>query len=169
MTEDTGIWFEQWWNELPKHHFTSYNKGSKAECLKEIEKLDPNEKLRAHITWYTKELALRTAKMKSRNIKVAGWRHAVRLIRYRFYEDDLPSIVTEQAKIASTKCQCGRDTEIVNQCWDCYQKTSVEYKKHRQHLANKAVEIGTMIREGERREDWHARCKDFCINKGFRL
>ena len=166
---DTKTWFETWWKELPKHHFTSQNKGSRAECLREIEKLAPDEKLREHITWYTKELTLRTAKMKSKDIRVAGFKHACRLIKYAFWEDDLPSIATEQAKIAADKCECGHDATILNKCWKCFNKTSKAHKEHRQWLADQAVKIGTMIREGESREAWYARCKDFCINKGFRV
>ena len=113
----TKDWFEQWWRELPKHHFTSNNKGSKAECLREIEKLAPDEKLREHITWYFKELTLRTAKLKSKDIKVAGWRHAVRLVRYKCWEDDLPSIANEIEKVAAAKCQCGSDVNILDKCY----------------------------------------------------
>lgn len=96
MNKEQKSWAEKWWRDLPKHHFTSFNKGSKAECMKEIEKLNPDQKLMEHIDWYTRELTLRTARLKSAGIKVAGWKHAVRLIKYRFFEDDLVNVESEK-------------------------------------------------------------------------
>jgi len=122
MKQEVQEWFDVWWKNLPKHHFTSNNKGSRAECVKEIEKLNPDNELRNHIDWYTRELTLRTAKMKSANIKVAGWKHAVRLIRYRFFEDDLPSVASEKERVAASLCQCGNKTGWKDLCWDCYDK-----------------------------------------------
>ena len=63
MTETE--WFEKWWAGLPKHNLTSQNKGSKAECRIEIKKLKPDDKLRDHIDWYTRERTYRYAKMKN--------------------------------------------------------------------------------------------------------
>ena len=165
----TKEWFDKWWAELPKHHFTSQNKGSRAECLREIEKLAPDEKLRAHISWFTSELALRTAKMKSKDIKVAGWRHAVRLIRYRFFEDDLPSIATEQAKIESTKCECGNDATIENTCWSCRESTDPQHKAHMQYLYDTLVSQGLGVNEFPTKADWITACKERTIPRLAKL
>ena len=160
---DTETWFEQWWRELPKRHFTSQNKGSKAECRREIEKLAPDEKLREHISWYTKELALRTAKMKSKDIKVAGWRHAVRLIRYRFYEDDLPSVATQKEQIAATKCQCGNDVTITDKCWSCHESTDPQHKAHMQKLYDNLVSQGLGINKFPNKAAWIQACREKTI------
>lgn len=99
-------WFENWWRDLPKHHFTSMNKGSKRQCSDEVLKLKPNEELRQHIDWYTRELTLRTARMKSAGIRVAGWKHACRLIKNAFWEDDLPNPLAEKTAANAKEACC---------------------------------------------------------------
>ena len=170
MTSDTSAWFEQWWIELPKHHFTSHNKGSKAECLKEIEKLDPDEKLMEHITWFTRERALRTAKLKQKNIKVAGWKHAVRLVKYRFWDDDLESVATEQAKIAATQCsECENDATIQGKCWSCRESTDPQYQDHMQWLYDTLVSQGLGVNEFPDKAAWITACKERTIHRLAKL
>ena len=169
---DTETWFEQWWKDLPKHHFTSGNKGSKAKCLIEIEKLAPDEKLREHITWYTKELALRTAKLKSKDIKVAGFRHAERLIKYRFFEDDLPSVATEREKIVSDKCtgvNCNNDATITDKCWQCHESTDPQHKTHMRMLYDNLVQQGLGIKEFPDKAAWIQACREKTIPRLAKL
>ena len=158
MSADIESWFSRWWQDLPKHHFTSQNKGSRAECLKEVQKLAPDEELRDKIDWYTRELALRTAKMKSKDIKVAGFKHACRLIKYKFWDDDLPSISTERDKVAAKRCsKCDADATWQNLCWKHYDELhadkcvfSGEYMKER------FIADGNLHKESKR--DRAARC-----------
>ena len=160
-------WFDRWWQDLPKHHFTSQNKGSKAECRKEVLKLAPDEELRDKIDWYTRELTLRTAKMKSMDIKVAGWKHAVRLIRYRFFEDDLPSISTAREKVVSSKCACGADTYIVDKCWACHDLTDKAVAERKQMLKDTFIKNGLL--HDESKEERTKRCREFAVPRMARL
>jgi hypothetical protein len=169
MSSELQSWFDQWWIDLPKKHFTSQNKGNRAECWSEVQKLAPDEKLREHISWYTRELTLRTAKMKSKDIKVSGWRHAVRLIRYRFFEDDLPSISNEIEKVAATKCECGKDATIQNKCWGCHESTDPQHKTHMHWLYDTLVEQGLGIKEFPDKAAWIQACKERTIPRLAKL
>jgi len=166
-------WFEKWWFSLPKHHFTSNNKGSKAECWIEVKKLAPDQELRGKIEWYTRELTLRTTRLKQAGMKVAGWKHAVRLVKYSFWINDLPSVSDAKEKAEATKCSCGADVAIAHKCSRCYQATSQDHKDRMQSLYDELKRIGLGKGENESKADWIARCKDFAlenmggaINKG---
>ena len=162
-------WFSKWWQDLPKHHFTSQNKGSRAECLKEVQKLNPDEELRDHIDWFTRERALRCAKMKSKDIKIAGWKHAVRLIKYRFWDDDLESISTEREKVASSKCSCGADTVIVNRCGKCHDAQSADNKTRQALIRDNLKSIGMDKHGDETNQEYFARCREHTVPRLARL
>ena len=155
-------WFEKWWFSLPKHHFTSNNKGSKARCLQEVKKLNPDQELRDKIDWYTRELTLRTTRIKQEGMRVAGWKHAERLIRYTFWIDELPSVSDSREKVESSMCSCGKKTQITNQCWDCYEK---DHPRSDFNLRGEFIRLGLMHNESttERKE----RCRDWLRQKGY--
>ena len=72
--------------------------------------------------WFTREKLRQDRKLKSQGAFVAVWPHAVRLIRYKFWEDEL--LQSEQIeKLPRSKCKCGERAEIGNQCGNCFDKT----------------------------------------------
>ena len=156
-------WFETWWQTLPKELFTSQSKGSKAEAWIQLEKLQPDKELQDKIMWFTRERMLRDRKRRRQDIKIAPWKHAVRLIRHRFWEDELPDTRPDQNQAELTKCACGQPTNIGRLCWSCHDaKYPVDYSLQKAALRN----AGLTKKEGETRQEWNLRCKEYCLTKG---
>lgn len=156
-------WFEKWWKDLPKHHFTSTNKGSRAECLAEVKKLNPDKELQDKITWYTRERTLRYAKMRDSHT-LPGWKHACRLIKYRFWEDDLPNSGDSDAQRVSNACACGKPTEILDKCGECYDKTSQHYAKQKELLREGWKKTG--IPKCATAAEQAIACRDWLLKRG---
>jgi len=118
--------FESWWQSLDKRLHTSNNKGSKAEARNEWDKLKPDEDLVRRIMSYTAEKKRQDWKIIKAGGKTSPWKHAVRLIRYRFWEDELPSTMGELQKLEKSRCACGNEAKWKNLCWQCYDKAHRE-------------------------------------------
>ena len=160
-------WFEKWWMMLPKRHFTSQNKGSKREAWLELKKLGPDEALREKIMWHTTEMTRRTDKMRKMDAKVAPWKHAVRLLRYRFWDDELPAISEEREKAESRKCDCGRPVAVVDLCNACYDKTRPDpFARERRSAGERH---GTLRQSGEPKQAYNARCRAWCKSNARRV
>lgn len=119
-----GKWFIAWWNILPTELFTSRTKGSREEAWKEWKKLNPDRELCAVIGEYTKKRSAFWKQETNKGVKMSPWKHGVRLLRYRFWEDD--EIMTpKREKGALSKCMDCHENPIDHAhgiCWDCYDK-----------------------------------------------
>ena len=117
-----GKWFLAWWGILPTHLFTSKNRGSREEAWKEWKKLSPDRELCSIIGEYTKKRHKHWQDEIDRNVKMTSWKHAVRLLRYRFWEDDeILESKPKRERGGLDKCGCGNDVEHASgQCWACY-------------------------------------------------
>ena len=165
MTKELDEWFEFWWKSLPSRHFTSQNKGSKAEAKMEIGKLNPDTELREKIMWYTKERALRYAKM-GRDHKLPGWRHAVRLVRYRFWDDELPNAGDTETKRENVQfCECKAPATHLNKCERCHFGES-DKERDRMLYAN-LVGIGLAKLKSETKNEYANRCKAAIKSRGM--
>lgn len=122
MESQQGKWFLAWWGILPTDLFTSKSKGSREEAWKEWKKLNPDRDLCAKIGQYTKDRESVWREQMRGDNKMASWKHAVRLIRYRFWDDDLPA--QKRQKVSGpTSCKCGGpvDHAPAGLCWSCYE------------------------------------------------
>ena len=111
--------FEEFWNYLPKDLM---NKGSKAEARKEWEKLKPDAETCINMKKFIDVKAQVDRKRKNNQEFVPNWRHGCRLLKFRFWEDDLPEVKHERARGALDMCQCGSpiDHGGYKCCWKCY-------------------------------------------------
>lgn len=155
-------WFESWWLTLPKELFTSQSKGSKAEAWIQVEKLAPDKELQEKIMWYTRERMLRDRKRRRQDIKIAPWKHAVRLIRHRFWEDELPDTRPDQNQAELTKCACGQPANIGRVCWDCYEKINGDPWKATRKA--ELVRLG-LAKPGQDRKQVIESCKQYLREK----
>jgi len=117
----SGRWFIAWWQLLPTRLFTSKTKGSREEAWTQWKKLNPDRDLTAIIGAYTKKREKHWQSEIDRGVKMVSWKHAVRLLRYRFWEDD--EQFTSSAKRergALDLCGCGNQVDHLNKCWRCF-------------------------------------------------
>ena len=156
-------WFELWWGTLPKELFTGQTKGSKAEAWIQTEKLNPDKELQEHIMWYTRERMLRDRKRRKQDIKISPWKHAVRLIRHRFWEDELPDTRPDQNVSELTKCQCGKPVAVGKLCNDCYDATHPDpwEKDRKERLASLGI-----LRGCKNKQDVIEACKNYNRQSG---
>ena len=153
--------FDIWWQTLDPHLHTSNSKGSKALAKQAWDKLSPDEKLVEHILWYTREKLRQDRKLKSQGSFVGNWPHAVRLIKNRFWEDEL--LQSEQIeKLPKSKCKCGKKAEIGNLCGICYDKKVTDPWK----AIRKAEAERLDLVRGTKRETIE-RCKSFLRETGM--
>ena len=121
LNSEQGRWFIAWWSILPKSLFTSKTKGSREEAWVQWKKINPDRELCAKIGEYTKKREKHWNSEIKKDVKMSPWKHAVRLLRYRFWEDDedLES-KPKRERGGLDKCACGGPVEHINTCWDCY-------------------------------------------------
>ena len=115
--------FERTWKQLPTDMFTSQNKGSKAEARKEWDKLKLDD---ATITLLTDFLTAKESIDRQRRKgteMVPAWPHFCRMVKRRFWEDDLPTAKYKSARSTDT-CECGAPIDHGGHrcCWGCYDK-----------------------------------------------
>lgn len=125
-----GKWFLAWWGILPTHLFTSRTKGSREEAWKEWKKLNPDRELCATIGEYTKKREKHWQAEIDRNVKMTSWKHAVRLLRYRFWEDDeILESGHKRERGAMDLCACGNEiTHASGTCWTCYRPAEKDWR-----------------------------------------
>jgi hypothetical protein len=127
MTEEEqattqGKWFLAWWGILPTHLFTGNSKGSRQEAWLEWKKLSPDRDLCKKIGEYTKEREQAWNQLKSTGDTVPKWKQAVRLLKYQFWQDELPKLKYKRSPGAANLCKCGSEVEHGGYgcCWRCY-------------------------------------------------
>ena len=115
--------FEQYWKSLPTDLFTSQSKGSKARARTEWEKLKVDESLYKQIMEHTKQKEAVARDQRRQDKFVSPWKHVERLLKYRYWEDDLPKVKTKHTR-APNMCSCGQPEAHggYHLCWRCYDK-----------------------------------------------
>ena len=159
-------WFmNEFWPTLPKDLIAGGVRGSRAVAWKEMEKIDPDEKLQDHIMWFLRERMLRDRKRKRQGMKVPKWKQGERLVKYMFWQDELPDTLPTESDPVINKCKCGHDAEIGNECWHCYEgKTNNDHKRDTflyEHL--KSVGLGK--RTDETRKEYSQRCREYALSE----
>jgi hypothetical protein len=129
--------FDQYWKSLPTDLFTSQCKGSKAQARTEWDKLKPDKALFDIIMEHTKAKESVDRDQRRQNKFVTPWKHVCRLLKYKYYEDDLPKVKKNHA-CAPNKCRCGCGGKVDHAgyglTWACYDKklgdsmTHMEYR-----------------------------------------
>lgn len=116
--------FEEYWRSLPVDLFTSQSKGSKAQARTEWVKLKVDANLYKVIIDYTKEKESIDRERRRTGDFVSPWKHVCRLLKYRYFEDDLPKTRYKKNPGAKDLCGCGEPIEHSSTftCWDCYTK-----------------------------------------------
>lgn len=64
-------------------------------------------------------------------------------------------------------CGCGRPSRHASgKCWECY---DLQGKAERdQYLEDQLRSIDMWQRENETRKEWNARCKSYCLDRGYK-
>ena len=158
--------FEAWWQSLDKRLHTSNNKGSKAEARIEWNKLKPDEALIKRIMSYTSEKKRQDWKIIKAGGKVSPWKHAVRCIRYQFWEDELPSTMEELHKLEEKRCACGNKTEIRDLCGQCYDKKNQEADWRFQARRDRLFKLG-LAQAGMSKREVVAACREWLVKTGM--
>ena len=112
--------FEQIWKALPRDLFTSQNKGSKAEALKEWGKLKVDQDMYDLMLEFM-ELKETADRAKRKDGFCPGWPHFCRMLKRQFWLDDKP-IIKREKYTNPNKCQCGGEIDHGGHrcCWPCY-------------------------------------------------
>lgn len=159
--------FEIWWMTLDKNLHTSRNKGSKQEARLEWGKLKPDEKLIEKIMWYTREKIRQDRGIVKRGGKICYWKHAVRLLRYKFWEDGLMDSAEISEVVNVDKCACGQAAQIGKECFSCYDDRTGEKGRRDALLKDHLINLDLWKKPDESRQDWNARCKAFVTSRGM--
>ena len=126
-----GRWFLAWFSLLPTRLFTSKTKGSREEAWTQWKKLSPDRDLTAIIGAYTKKREKHWQREIDKGVKMTSWKHAVRLLRYRFWEDDeILEAKPGRARGGLDKCKCGNKVEHVNVCFACLDAGKQGHARH---------------------------------------
>ena len=135
MLED---WFNTWWITLDSKLFTSKSKGSRAKAKELWDKLNPDKELFDKIMWFTREKMRQDRKLIADGVFVAPWKHAERLIRHRFWEDELLQSEDINQLKEGVQCACGQKAQWGKICWKCYGKTHPDpWKAEREREAKR--------------------------------
>ena len=118
-----GKWFLAWWAILPAYLFTGKSEGSREEAWLEWKKLNPDRELCKEIGEYTKERERIWKELSGGDQRMPPWKQAVRLLKYSFWDDDLPQTRYKRNPGALGGCkECGKPIEHSSTflCWGCY-------------------------------------------------
>ena len=118
-----GKWFLAWWAILPAYLFTGKSKGSREEAWLEWKKLSPDRELCKTIGEYTKEREKVWKELSGGDKHMPPWKQAVRLLKYRFWDDEMPKTKYKRSPGAAGLCKCGNpiDHGGYGICWKCYE------------------------------------------------
>ena len=115
--------FEDFWKSIPRDMGP---KGSKFEANKEWDKLKPDEELCKTIAKFMVDKAEIDRAKRNQDQFVPNWKHTCRLLKTRFWMDDLekPKGVREQGALKN--CSKCRDKPIDHSgyglCFKCYDR-----------------------------------------------
>jgi hypothetical protein len=168
MSEENN--FEIFWQTYPLDLCT--RRGSKKKAQQIWDKLSPD--MYSKIITNLRELIRSDRDLKKRNEFVARWPHVVTWLNQERWQDiqDVQDYTT-RPKIKSRGCKrdgCKGDMEHASgYCWKHFDEfVSLDYRDKMQALANENARIGMQIGAGETKESWHARCRKFCVDRGYR-
>ena len=164
--EEITEWFNKEWWPLYPNDLSHGKKGPKTVALKSMLKLNPDDEMRQSIINKMRVL-IRAGKTEKRCGKDPDrWPFASTWInqeRWNGVEDmAMPSTITD-----ARKCACGADTDIVNQCWSCHDRTDKAVTARKQMLKDKFIENGLL--HDESKAERTKRCREFAVPKMARL
>lgn len=163
-----GSMFDLIWETYPTD--LCVRKGSKKEAKKSYDKIinglddEKAEEMGNKIITGIREWIRHDRGEKKRGEFVPRWPMVTTFLNQeRWSLEDIPQSDSKQPTY-ERKCECGEPTEILNQCWSCReQKHPPDYSLQKTRLRD----IGLTIQQGESRQDYNRRCKDYCTQKTY--
>ena len=114
--------FEDFWKSIPRDMGP---KGSKFEANKEWDKLRPDDTLCKEIAQYMVDKAEIDRQKRNSGQFVANWRHTCRLLKTRFWMDELEKPKHQKEQGAMKNCSKCHSNPVDHSgwggvCWKCY-------------------------------------------------
>ena len=113
--------FEEFWKSIPRDMGP---KGSKFEANKEWDKLKPDTDLCKVIAEYMVQKADIDRQKRNQGVFVANWKHTVRLLKQRFWMDELELPKYKREPGAMKNCNDCHSKAVDHAgygiCWACY-------------------------------------------------
>jgi hypothetical protein len=161
--------FNIFWDTYPKD--LCNRKGSRKKAEDQWNKL--STEVQDQIVVNLRELIRADRAVKKGGEFVARWPMVTTWLNGELWEDIHDIRQSDSLPVDKRKCSCGEDAAVKNQCYACYEGGSESHKARMQMLYNELLRIGMGIKDGETKQQWHARCRDFArsnmgraLNKG---
>jgi len=151
--------FGLFWSTYPSD--LCNRKGSRKVAEQKWDKLDAE--VQQQILVNLRELMRVDRKLKKMGEFVAKWPMVSTWLNQERWQDIVDIRQSEDMPVECSKCACGQPTNIGRLCWTCYEKLNpTDFTLQKAALRN----AGLTKREGETRQEWNLRCKEYCLPKG---